>query len=183
MIAAFVVLSFCGCAQDESNPGIDTPSAAPQVETISSDRLQVVDRAGYDGVLADLHGKVVLVDFWATWCAPCVEQLPHTFAMASERHDDGLAVVTVCMEDADNFQRIEEFLAQRDSAAAINLLSREGGGSRAMEAFEIEGGALPHYKLYDRAGELRRTFGLDPSVAEQFTSEDVAAAVDALLHE
>jgi hypothetical protein len=52
-----------------------------------------------------------------------------------------------------------------------------------MEAFAIDGGALPHYKLYDRHGQLRHTFALDPSASEQFTSEDIDAAVVALLME
>ena len=52
-----------------------------------------------------------------------------------------------------------------------------------MDAFEIESGALPHYKLFDRKGELRATFAIDPSAAEQFTPEDVAEAIIELLEE
>src|SRR5262245_15905431 len=49
--------------------------------------LTVVDRAEFDAVLARLRGKVVLVDGWATWCGPCVEQLPHSIALAKENGD------------------------------------------------------------------------------------------------
>ena len=63
------------------------------------------------------------------------------------------------------------------------LISALGGGSKAAEAFEISGGALPHYKLFDRTGKLRRTFGVDPSATTQFTTADIDAAVAELLAE
>lgn len=183
LILAFVALSFYGCAPQDSGPPGETGSSAPKEATAATAPLRVVDRAEYDALLAELQGKIVLVDFWATWCAPCVEQLPHTFDLAAQRRDAGLAVVTVCMEDPDDIRRIQQFLESRGGTETVNLLSSLGGGSPAMEAFEITGGALPHYKLYDRESQLHRTFALDPSAAEQFTSSDIESAVDALLEE
>jgi hypothetical protein len=68
-------------------------------------------------------------------------------------------------------------------AQGTHYISRQGGSSASMDAFEITGGALPHYKLYDRSGKLRRTFALDPSAEKQFTHEDVSAAASELLSE
>ena len=159
------------------------PPAAPAAPANDAVELTSVDRAEYDAELAKLHGQVVLVDFWATWCGPCLEQLPHTTALADERRGDGLAVVTVSMDYPDDVARIAKMLASRGAAATTNLVSRYGGGSKGMEAFEIEGGAVPQYKLYDRTGKLRRTIALDPAAEEQFTSGDVTAAVAELLAE
>ena len=64
-----------------------------------------------------------------------------------------------------------------------NLQSKQGGSSDSMEVFEITSGALPHYKLFDRTGKLRRTFELDPAANEQFTPADIDAAVIKLLAE
>jgi thiol-disulfide isomerase/thioredoxin len=50
---------------------------------------------GKPASLADLKGKVVLVDFWAVWCPPCVEALPHLRELAKEYKDKGLEVVGV----------------------------------------------------------------------------------------
>lgn len=145
--------------------------------------LKVVDRAGYDRAIDKLQGRVVLADFWATWCAPCLEQLPHTTQLATEHADQGFTAVTIAMEDPEGSDRLRRLLSDRGAHATVNLVSENGGGSGAMEAFEITGGALPHYKLYDRSGQLRRIFALDPAAAEQFTSEDIALAVEELLAE
>ena len=195
LLALMVAFICLGCAErtDGGGNGAASPPAisaisdkdqpAPAAPANDAVELTSVDRAEYDAELAKLHGQVVLVDFWATWCGPCLEQLPHTTALADERRGDGLAVVTVSMDYPDDVARIAKMLASRGAAATTNLVSRYGGGSKGMEAFEIEGGAVPQYKLYDRTGKLRRTIALDPAAEEQFTSGDVTAAVAELLAE
>jgi thiol-disulfide isomerase/thioredoxin len=49
---------------------------------------------------AKLRGKVVLIDFWATWCAPCVAELPHLLELYKKYHDQGLEVVGITLEFA-----------------------------------------------------------------------------------
>jgi len=142
---------------------------------------EVVDRGRYDAVIAGQHGKVVLADFWATWCGPCLMQLPHTIQMANEYGDD-LAVVTVSMDDPESAAQVQSRLLELGADKLVNLISALTG-PQGVEAFEIDGGALPHYKLYDREGRLRRVFALDPSADQQFTPDDVAAAVGELVKE
>ena len=149
----------------------------------SAFQLQLVDRAGYDEVIARLKGKVVLVDCWATWCLPCVEQLPHTSELFRRHRDAGLAVVTLSMDEPADKDEVRAILLNNGAGSLSNLLSEYGGGSDAVDAFEVPGGALPHYKLYDRAGKLRRTFALDPAAKTQFTPADVDRAVAELLAE
>jgi thiol-disulfide isomerase/thioredoxin len=153
-----------------------TESAAPLT-------LTSVDRATYDATLANLQGKVVLVDFWATWCAPCVEQLPHTLELGRRLADRGLAVVTVSCDDPGEAERVAEFLAANKASVATNLISEFGGSPQSMDVFEISTGAVPYYKLYDRRGKLRQTFGIRPSAKKQYTAADIETAVERLLRE
>jgi hypothetical protein len=69
----------------------------------------------------------------------------------------------------------------KNGGGATNLISQFGGSPRTMEELEISSGAVPFYKLYDRSGRLRQTFGISPAAAKQFTTGDIEAAVEQLL--
>lgn len=161
-----------------------TPQASavkPAATDPADIELKAVDRAGYDAAIKEHTGKVVLVDFWATWCGQCMQQLGHTISLAKQH--EGLAVVTIAMEDPEDADALKKALAARKATATTNLVSKAGGGSRAMAAFDIPGGSLPHYKLFDRIGKLRQVITLDPAAEKQFTTDDVDAAVEKLLAE
>jgi thiol-disulfide isomerase/thioredoxin len=125
----------------------------------------------------------MLVDCWATWCLPCVEQLPHSVALAKEHAADGLAVVTLDFDDPDAIEQVRKLLAGADAGATnvINLQCKLGPSPDSMTAFEITSGALPHYKLYDRAGKLVRTFEIDPAAERRYTPAHIESAVVELL--
>jgi thiol-disulfide isomerase/thioredoxin len=157
----------------------DDPAAAEQPDV----NLVSVDRDSFDTVVAKHRGQVVLVDFWATWCGPCVEQLPHTIALARQLAKRGLAVVTVSVDDPGELERVTELLRTQGAGVATNLISQFGASPKSMDTFEVTGGAVPHYKLYDRNGQMRHMFGVDPTAKNQFTPQDIEAAIERLLTE
>ena len=59
--------------------------------------FSVTDTAGESHRLADYRGKWVLVNYWATWCPPCLEEIPDLVALYDERHDKDLMVIGVAM--------------------------------------------------------------------------------------
>lgn len=178
---AWIILACLGCTPQRAGPSPAPVISGPANNTPIT--LTPVDRAGYDAAIARLHGKVVLVDYWATWCQPCVEKLPHTLDLGQRLAARGLAVVTVSCDDPAESTRVAEFLSTQHANGATNLISEFGGSPRTMDEFEIENGSVPFYKLYDRKGQLRQTFGVDPAAKKQFTSADIEAAVDKLLAE
>jgi thiol-disulfide isomerase/thioredoxin len=185
MAAALVAcLTLSGCGPKATRDKIAGSAPVDLIPAATGDiTLSAVDRAGYDAVVAKHRGKVVLVDFWATWCSPCVEQLPHTLALGQRMSDRGLTVITVSCDEPTESDRVAKFLSTQQAGGATNLISQFGGSPRTMDEFEIPGGAVPFYKLYDRAGRLRQSFGIDPAAKKQFTSADIEAAVKQLLAE
>ena len=120
--------------------------------------LRPIDQAGYRSMLASRRGKVVLVNFWATWCAPCREEMPALVALEKKLQPKGLVLVTVSADEPEQSPAAAAFLAKHgvhppaylkkapDDQAFINAVSREWTG------------ALPATFLYDKNGRLARTF-------------------------
>ena len=157
-------------------------SACQSAEPAATVTLRTVTPKQYAAILKSAKGKVVLVDFWATYCRPCRQQFPHTVELHNKLADQGLVVLSMSCDDEENHEAALKFLT-KSQARFTNLRSAPGASDETFNAYDIDSGALPHYKLYDRKGKLRQTFALDPAAKKQFTSEDVQAKVEELLGE
>jgi peroxiredoxin len=67
------------------------------------------DLAGKELALTSYRGKVVLVDFWATWCGPCVAELPNVVAAYKKYHDAGFEVVGISLDRAGDREKLVQF--------------------------------------------------------------------------
>ncbi|REJ69461.1 MAG: TlpA family protein disulfide reductase [Planctomycetota bacterium] len=131
-------------------------------------------------IVDDSQGKVVLVDFWATWCSPCRKQFPHTVELHEQYADDGLVVVSVSMDDSEDPEIREQVLGflTKMGAGFSNLISRHGDSQQAFEEFDIS--ALPHYVLFDRDGKRHDLTSPDPAkpVTTEILDQRVAEYLD-----
>lgn len=106
------------------------------------------DEAGEAVVLKDRGGKVRLINIWATWCAPCVEELPSLDALQRKLGGDDFAVVAVSM-DRGGFDDIRPFLKKTGISHLSVYWDENGAFSRALE---VKG--LPVTFLVDRGGRI-----------------------------
>jgi thiol-disulfide isomerase/thioredoxin len=132
-----------------AEPPAEAAARKSTVTTIGPERLAaVVDK---------YRGKVLLIDYWATWCEPCKQLFPHTVALSQELGELGLAVVSLSLDDAEDEPAVRRFLTA-NRATFENLRVRTGASSESVLALGIENGAIPFLQLYDRTGKLRKTF-------------------------
>jgi len=138
--------------------------------------LITADNQQLQQLIAKHRGKIVIVDFWATWCINCMELMPHT-AQLQREHADELALITVAVDDADREPQAKKFLGAID-ADATHVISSVGGSQKALDEYDLTDG-VPHYKFYDREGNLVKVLDTDPE--RLATEESIDAAVTELL--
>jgi thiol-disulfide isomerase/thioredoxin len=145
-----VVVGFVGCNQHPASPPAAKQVAIAPGEIGSNlPEFTVKDLQGRFLSSADLHGKVLLVDFWATWCQPCKKEMPGYQKLLDHYGARGFAVIgfkSEVMRDAeDPAQFARKIGVHYPLAVASDDLNQEFGG--------IQG--LPTTMLYDRHGILR----------------------------
>ena len=99
---------------------------------------------------SDLRGKVVLAAWWATWCAPCIEEQPSLLALQEEFGDDGLVVLSILHEDSP--RRALEWMLENDRLQLNTVV-----GTRAFARASRVGG-LPNTVLVNREGTVTELF-------------------------
>lgn len=117
--------------------------------------------------LSQLRGKVVLLEFWATWCGPCLPEIPHLQALYSEHASAGLEIVGISFDR--NEDPLREFL-DTEPMPWIHILDTEGMQGKLAEQFNVSG--IPRSLLLDRDGRI---------VAKNLRGEKLEAAVRDLM--
>jgi thiol-disulfide isomerase/thioredoxin len=142
---------------------------------------KVVDKAGFEKAIAAHQGKIVVVDCWATWCVPCLKQLPQSVALAEAHASDGVVLVTLNFDDVEGKKvpaKVTKWLTEKGGAGP-HLVSAHSLSDDGAEIFGIADGALPHYLVYGRDGKLAARIA---STEETPANHDrVEKAVQALL--
>ena len=157
------LLSCCGCEEPPPSaipPAIPPAKPPPTPGSPSSIHVRIGDEKDLAALVRRYKGRVVLVDYWATWCKPCTQLFPHSVELSRAFSDSGLAVISVSMNEPEEEKQVLSFL-RANGANFNNLLSRFGYGSEAVEKFDLPG-ELPHYKLFDRSGRLRHELSGEP---------------------
>ena len=98
--------------------------------------------------------EVVLINFWATYCAPCIEEFPMIVDLSNEYKDQGLKVYFVSADWSDREKEVLDFL-KRQGVRGISFIKEEGNDNNFINEISKEwSGALPFTLVYDKNGNL-----------------------------
>jgi len=139
------------------------PTAAPSA--VELPQLTTIEGAPMD--TAALNGKVLVVNFWATWCIPCVGELPAFNKLHRDFGSKGVAVVGIDMGD-EGAAKVRQFLAKHPIDYTIGL-----GGDALATKYKLK--SYPVTVVFDRAGKEVKRFD------ESLTEKDLLAAVQKAL--
>ncbi|MEW6133011.1 MAG: TlpA disulfide reductase family protein [Pseudomonadota bacterium] len=157
--AALALLAGAGVATWLKQPGTANPGAAEALFSAS-----LPDMQNRRQTLARYRGKVLVVNFWATWCPPCREEVPVFIRAQTEHGGKGLQFVGIALDDP---ARVADFVR----AFGINYPVLIGGidESETLRKLGNPGGGLPYTLIYGRDGRLREKIigGLDRARLER----------------
>jgi cytochrome c biogenesis protein CcmG/thiol:disulfide interchange protein DsbE len=138
-IAVSLVLALSGCYSGSRPPRIGT--AAPDFTVKDSDRAVT---------LSQFKGKVLVLNFWATWCPPCIEEMPSLVQMQQRMQSKGVTVLAVSVDaDEGNYRR---FLRDHN----VSLLSVRDPDQKSNSLYGTT--KFPETYIIDRDGVMRRKF-------------------------
>ncbi len=128
-----------------------TVPANPAVATLMQSRLP--DAGGQLHQLSDWKGKTLLVNFWAPWCPPCVEEMPELAALQNEMAAKNLQIVGIGIDSPSNIKQFAE-----KHQVSYPLLVAGMQGTELSREMGNQAGGLPFTVLLDPTGQVRKTY-------------------------
>ena len=115
--------------------------------------LKLKDLAGHADQLSALRGQIVVVNFWATWCGPCQEELPRLQALAASWDGKGVEFIAISIDEPKDEAKIGPLLERLHVQPGGNFALWKGSSEYAMRSFGL-GGVVPGTVVIDRDGDI-----------------------------
>ena len=137
-----------GPVEDAARPGPRTATVEPD-ERVRRPDFQFSDQHGVVRRISDWDGQLLVVNFWATWCAPCIEEIPFFVELQRQYQSEGVQFVGIAVDELENVQRFAE-------QVSINYPTASGNESAfdLLKAYGNVVGGLPYTVLVDRDGGI-----------------------------
>lgn len=133
---------------------------------IAAKDFSIIQVSGQTYNFSDDKGKVILLDFWATWCSPCVAEFPHLVKLYEKYKDKGFQIVSISADT--NKESVKKLLAKHNVQWVVGY-SGKGKKDETTLLYNVDG--WPTYMIIDRNGSIRNIVGsggenLDSMIAE-----------------
>lgn len=143
---------FPHCAKEKKT----SPALAPDFTLTTLDDQEIT--------LSKLKGKVVLLDFWATWCGPCRESIPHLVHLYKTYRENGFEMIGISLDKGDP-QVVRNFVKSMDIPYPIVIAPEE-----VIRNYKVS--KIPTSFLIDKEGKIRESItGFNSTIAQQMTAK------------
>jgi thiol-disulfide isomerase/thioredoxin len=147
------IFLFSHCSKEKTQT---SPVLAPDFTVKTFDGKEIT--------LSQLKGKVVLLDFWATWCGPCRESIPHLIQLYKSHRENGFELVGMNLDKGDG-KDVHRFIKSMDIPYPVVAAPEE-----VVRNYRVTG--IPATFLIDKEGRIReRIAGFSSTIAQQLTAK------------
>ncbi len=159
----------------EPEPEPEEPDNGEADEAFADERVTLVDVAALTQVVEDADGTVTVINFWATWCPPCLNEMPYLVEFYETYADADVTFISVTADAPRTIDDVLEYMTDEDIPFHVYVMDGIQPPDVA-EALDIDfRGALPVTVIFDQEGDLVVQWD------EEITLADLQEAVDPLL--
>jgi thiol-disulfide isomerase/thioredoxin len=143
--------AYVGYKHHSTQPAAEAADTKPLPSGLFEQLLP--DASGIPHKLSQWQGKPLIVNFWATWCAPCVEEMPELSALQTELNAKGIQVIGIGVDSPEN---IENFAAKYRISYPLYVAG--ANGIELSRQLGNKNGGLPFTVLFDKNGVAAKTY-------------------------
>ncbi len=167
--ATLLTLSLAGCTSPTETGTADT------VTRTSVSAPQGIDLQELQELLAPTKGNVLVINFWATWCPPCVAEIPELASFYND-YQENLSFLALSLDDPDEIDKaVRKFVQEKQVPFPVYVLMKRDLDAISEIVKQELAGALPTTLVYDKNGNVQKIF------EGAITREELEAVVKPLL--
>lgn len=167
-IIAVLILCVISSCKNDSKDKAET-EIKPVSESVYPDGLEVYDFEGLEPMLNKKDSKTYVVNFWATWCKPCIKELPYFETINQNYKEKGVEVILVSLDFPNQYEKkLLPYIEEHDLKSKVVALDDTDMNSWIPKIDENWGGAIPATVIYNRSGRkfYEGSFTYDELAAE-----------------
>jgi len=148
---AFFVLLLVSCKTDKKTDTAQTKDIKTETSTNNDVKLEIHDFNGLEPYLNRTDDKIYVVNFWATWCAPCIKELPHFEALNANYKGENVEVILVSLDFPHQFEtKLIPYIKEHDLKSKILVLDDVDMNTWIPKVDENWDGAIPVTIIYNK---------------------------------
>ncbi|TJY37376.1 TlpA family protein disulfide reductase [Pontimicrobium aquaticum] len=148
---ALFVLLLVSCKTDKKTDTAQTNDIKTETSTNNDVKLEIHDFNGLEPYLNRTDDKIYVVNFWATWCAPCIKELPHFEALNANYKGKNIEVILVSLDFPHQFEtKLKPYIKEHDLKSKIVVLDDVDMNTWIPKVDENWDGAIPVTIIYNK---------------------------------
>lgn len=148
---ALLILLLVSCNTDKKTDTAQTDDIKIETSTNNDIKLEILDFNGLETYLTKNDNKTYVVNFWATWCAPCIKELPHFEALNANYKDKNVEVILVSLDFPHQYEsKLKPYIKEHDLKSKILVLDDVDMNTWIPKVDESWDGAIPVTIIYNK---------------------------------